>query len=990
MIHKLEELLFEKTKDSQSDILYTQWIYDKKLVPRVLSLVSGIFPHYSMHDQSHSETIINNIVRLIGEDAIQKFTAVDIWLLLTSAYYHDIGMVIPADDIDSTFKSKDFINYVLDIQTDISHPLYPYAIHFKDENNRLVLISDSFGIHIYDSIKFLLADYFRRIHASRSARIIQNPLKEISLNSPRGIIPPRLINILGAICASHTEAFDKVLELPHNEVGIDINDAHPRYIACLLRLGDLLDLDNNRFSDVFLRSVKSIPKDSLLHKEKHFSICHFSVDTSVIDIIAKCDDYNVASITQSWFEFIRREVVDQMLNWNNIVPNKSMGYLPTIKNLKVILNNWEYIHENEKPVFKVDNDQALQLLKGAGIYSSPMQALREILQNAVDASLIKLWLENKAFLDLSSPSSPQFNELVLNKYPIYVDIKERISEQDQNSIIYDITIEDEGIGISLNDLEYLSRTGSSRKNKLKKMIVKEMPEWLKPAGEFGIGFQSVFMLTELVKVYTKSFLTNDDIEIELSNPESERRGDIMIKKRDYNYSHKFGTKLKFSFKASPVFESKSNSHKRSIPLDDIEPLGLLLDPFVNKNASIELEAILREIKNFAKKSYLNIILKYNGEVRKLNGKSDESFKFYDADESIHFNISFCTAEKYRSCYYYRNQRVQSRLNFPFLKFDVNILSSHAKEVVTLDRNFFNFKFEKALRKRIIALAMRHIPTFIKDENLDNNQRGLISMFVHYYWSDEFNSFIDKNDYDQWKNYTLDINNQPKTLNEILTEINDVIVDEGEDESSTRPTYEITETTLYIFENDYSHSGIRPFLYHIIKESFPNISEERPTSKDTRRRFHFQKSPHKDNNIYNDRILRYITGEGIEERERYIYTPAYSRYIIPCEEKYSALEIKNTENLRLVDVYYYPSYIYNNYPMMISPFIAKSASEDGGRYPYTYEKNITQFLIEWVTKNNKNPDITKKDVEDTYNLFVLEYESKIDAYLKTLSQESNKK
>ena len=96
MIHKLEKILFEKTKDSQSDILYTQWIYDKKLVPRALSLIAGIFPHYSMHDQSHSETIINNIVRIVGEDVIEKFTAIDIWLLLTSAYYHDIGMAIPA------------------------------------------------------------------------------------------------------------------------------------------------------------------------------------------------------------------------------------------------------------------------------------------------------------------------------------------------------------------------------------------------------------------------------------------------------------------------------------------------------------------------------------------------------------------------------------------------------------------------------------------------------------------------------------------------------------------------------------------------------------------------------------------------------------------------------------------------------------------------------------------------------------------------------
>lgn len=516
MIHKLEKILFEKTKDSQSDILYTQWIYDKKLVPRALSLIAGIFPHYSMHDQSHSETVINNIVRIVGEDVIEKFTAIDIWLLLTSAYYHDIGMAIPADRIEETLKSKDFLSYISDIQSDLSHPLYLYASHFKEEHRRLVLKDSSFNINIYDSVKFLLADYFRRFHANRSEQIIINPEKEISLNSPRGVIPQRLIKILGAICASHTEDFNKVLELPKNEVGIDINDAHPRYIACLLRLGDLLDLDNNRFSDVFLRSVKSIPKDSLLHKEKHFSITHFSVDTTTIDITASCDDYNVANITQSWFEYIRQEIVNQMLNWNNIVPNKSMGYLPTIKNLKVNLNTWRYIHDKEKPRFKVDNEQALQLLKGAGLYQTPWQCLREILQNSVDASLLRLWLEKNENDDFNSPNDSKLLGMLEN-YPINVTIEE-VSKSDNEDMEWKITVEDNGIGLSINDLEYLSITGSSRKNKIRNQIISEMPEWLQPSGEFGIGFQSIFMITDLVHINTKSFFTQQELEIELSNP----------------------------------------------------------------------------------------------------------------------------------------------------------------------------------------------------------------------------------------------------------------------------------------------------------------------------------------------------------------------------------------------------------------------------------------------------------------------------------------
>ena len=111
-----------------------------------------------------------------------------------------------------------------------------------------------------------------------------------------------------------------------------------------------------------------------------------------------------------------------MLNWNNIVPNKSMGYLPTIKNLKVELNTWQYIHDKEKPTFKVDNEQALQLLKGAGLYQSPWQCIREILQNSADASYIRLWLEKDPLESFSTPNDENFHKAV-KRYPINVKIE---------------------------------------------------------------------------------------------------------------------------------------------------------------------------------------------------------------------------------------------------------------------------------------------------------------------------------------------------------------------------------------------------------------------------------------------------------------------------------------------------------------------------------------------------------------------------------------
>ena len=58
----IEELLYEKTKDTKSEILFTQWSYDKKIIPKALNSIANLFPHYSLHDESHSISIINNII----------------------------------------------------------------------------------------------------------------------------------------------------------------------------------------------------------------------------------------------------------------------------------------------------------------------------------------------------------------------------------------------------------------------------------------------------------------------------------------------------------------------------------------------------------------------------------------------------------------------------------------------------------------------------------------------------------------------------------------------------------------------------------------------------------------------------------------------------------------------------------------------------------------------------------------------------------------
>src|SRR5579862_5947879 len=80
--------------DPQYATLLAQWTFDKQLVGRALQSVTLIFPHYSLHDASHADTILRQMARVLGPRRIDQLGPTDLWLLLEAAYHHDLGMVV--------------------------------------------------------------------------------------------------------------------------------------------------------------------------------------------------------------------------------------------------------------------------------------------------------------------------------------------------------------------------------------------------------------------------------------------------------------------------------------------------------------------------------------------------------------------------------------------------------------------------------------------------------------------------------------------------------------------------------------------------------------------------------------------------------------------------------------------------------------------------------------------------------------------------------
>ena len=101
----IKHLKRKTEEDSNTRILMSQWEFDEKLVGKSLENVGSYYPHFSSHNESHSQQILVNIERLLGSN-IDKLTATDTWLILEAAYWHDIGMLFNADEVQDVVNNE--------------------------------------------------------------------------------------------------------------------------------------------------------------------------------------------------------------------------------------------------------------------------------------------------------------------------------------------------------------------------------------------------------------------------------------------------------------------------------------------------------------------------------------------------------------------------------------------------------------------------------------------------------------------------------------------------------------------------------------------------------------------------------------------------------------------------------------------------------------------------------------------------------------------
>ena len=97
---------------SDGNNVLNEWRQRKARYISYTSLIAFDSQHYSRHDVTHSIKILEAIELIVGKERIDELEAGDLWLLLESAYFHDIGMAVTYADLTEIWQSNDFKQFL--------------------------------------------------------------------------------------------------------------------------------------------------------------------------------------------------------------------------------------------------------------------------------------------------------------------------------------------------------------------------------------------------------------------------------------------------------------------------------------------------------------------------------------------------------------------------------------------------------------------------------------------------------------------------------------------------------------------------------------------------------------------------------------------------------------------------------------------------------------------------------------------------------------
>jgi hypothetical protein len=424
-------------------------------------------------------------------------------MLMAAALVHDIGMVVSEKDAAAEWAKGDLAR--------------KYA---KLLSSKEICLNENVPADWYSAGvgRLLVAEYMRSTHGRRAKYVLQSNILPVELLT--GGQADRKEH-LGQIAEAHTLSFDDVIsekQLPSGAL-IDECRLNTRFIAICLRLGDLLDINTNRICPVIRQLSEPLSYISKAHWDQYSSIVlHEPRYASDIIISGTCPSQDSHRLLKEWIRELRKELSNatSLLNPEALRDPQYCLRLGRVRDEVEPrrLPNGLPAYELLEYRFNLDEERVFEKLFGKRLYGRIDLAIRELIQNSIDATRYRVAYDMASKGDSGAkaadadPARRLRREIAArqNELALQIHLYKETNDEDASGYSTLLSIEDRGIGMSRDVIkDYLLKVGRSRWREDPLVNIYKGDS----IGEFGIGFLSTFMIADRIVVETCSVLPQE-------------------------------------------------------------------------------------------------------------------------------------------------------------------------------------------------------------------------------------------------------------------------------------------------------------------------------------------------------------------------------------------------------------------------------------------------------------------------------------------------
>lgn len=541
---KIQERITILTEEIKDDNTASLWRVCRGIVENVSQHNKQIIAQmrdYDTHDKEHSEKVLEIIEDILGQN-MERLTVYELLLLYMSAYLHDSAMALPGWEYkvlkavegteeyhDNTLEfticndykpkhtysealriieeNKDKLfcydtakNYVCAKPTEdkMTESLAEFMQQYEEFRNGYITDLDKCkgsASEYMDKSRWIRGEFIRQTHHIRAVENVES-LKGKIADAIGGFYAEKFIEDLAAICRCHGENLESVFQLPDARKDWLGGTANIQFLAMMLRLGDVIHFDSKRAPRSLYAEKQITDAVSYKHWNAKFQELQYKVQNTngkvIICYQAYCEDPEMYYFIQDYMGWIDNEIDNYYVLKNRWEMNQSSENGQYCFNIEKVdrtdigYDKDQFVPDNDMK-FVLNQSKILELLMGIQLYKDPFLCLREIYQNALDASkCMKAYNKKKGKTE---------------NLTIEFGIGEEDLHGKKERYIYCL---DHGTGMNAYIIKnYLLHIGNSYYRS--KDFAKQNTDWgydVKPTSQFGIGLLSGYMLAYKIGITT--------------------------------------------------------------------------------------------------------------------------------------------------------------------------------------------------------------------------------------------------------------------------------------------------------------------------------------------------------------------------------------------------------------------------------------------------------------------------------------------------------